>query len=99
MGVVREVVTPDRECRLVSLAQPYEGRKRQAPCRLDTSWREGLWKGVVEKCRELGKKGYGPDQRVDRDRNLVIHRSHRSRRMGYRPSSIPIPWPHPARQQ
>jgi hypothetical protein len=98
MGVVREVVTPDRECRLVSLAQPYEGRKRQAPCRLDTSWREGLWKGVVErhlnsyrrverhlggeKCRKLGKKGYGPDQRVDRDRNLVIHRSHRSRRMG-----------------
>ncbi len=56
MGVVREVVTPDRGCRLVSLAQPYKGRKRQTPCRLDTSWREGLWKGGAEKWRKLGKK-------------------------------------------
>ena len=56
MGVVREVVTPERECRLVSLAQPGEGRKRQMPCRLDASWREGLWEGGLEECRKLGKE-------------------------------------------
>ena len=54
MGVVREVVTPDRECRLVSLAHPYKGMKRQMLRRLGTSWREGLRKGGTEKCRKLG---------------------------------------------
>ena len=56
MVVVREVVTPDRECRLVSLAQPYEGVTRQTRHQSDTSWREGLWKGETEMCRRLGKK-------------------------------------------
>ena len=99
MVVVREVVTPDRECRLVSLAQPYEGMKRQTPRRLDTSWREGLWKGGTEKCKKVWGKWYGPDQRIERDRILVIHRSYLRRRMGYPPPSSPIPWPHPGRQQ
>ena len=79
MEVVREVVTPDRECRLVSLAQPYEGMERRTPCRLGTSWREGLWKGGTERCRKVGEKGYGPDQRIERDRILVNRRDHSPR--------------------
>lgn len=59
---------------------------------------EGLWKGGAEGCRKVGKKGYGPDQRIDRDRILVIHRSYLRRRMECRPPSSPIPWPHPGRQ-
>ena len=98
MEVVREGVTPDRECRLVSLTHPYEGMERRTPFRLGTSWREGLWKGGTEKCRKVGEKEYGPDQRIERDRILVIHRSYLRRRMEYRPPSIPIPWPHPGRQ-
>jgi hypothetical protein len=56
MVVVRGVVTPDRECRLVSLAQPYGGMKRQTRRQVDTSWREGLWKGKTERRRKVGEK-------------------------------------------
>ena len=68
-------------------------------------WRrdEVSWQVVVkvetERWKIVGMKWYGPDQRIDRDRILVIHRSRRSRWMGYRPSSNPIPWPHQVRQQ
>ena len=68
-------------------------------CRRSKVGRLVVMMGEMERWKIVGDNWYGPDQRVDWDRILVIHRSRRSRRVGHHPPSNPIPWLHPAQQQ